>query len=202
MTATRLLFTSIVLAIAVLTTKGCASREAEFVQLPGGLYFGMTQDSFFRHCRRFNAEGRFDAGRNNFVEMDLPDSIGIPAGRLSLYPVFDSTGIVELRGAVSSRRFGGWTKHLFADSLVNETLAYLQAESPGPTFEAVSGVRPTYRRIQAHVLTIVQPSYGEYVNWVMTDLRHVDELSSEAHRLRTGTTELHPMERAHGKLVN
>ena len=193
-----------ILAVSLLAVSllACERDERASAPLPGGLFFGMSQDSFYQHCRRLNAEGLADAGRNNSVEMDLPDSIGIRAGRLALYPVFDSSGVTELRGSIFSKQFGGWTKELFADSLVDETLAYFESEYPGADFEEVSGVRPTYRRVDGHTLTIVQPSFGERVHWVMTDLRRVDERSSEAHRLRSGTVALHPLQRPTGAPAN
>lgn len=170
------------------------SPPTERFELPSGARFGMSQDTFFAVCKRGNAAGELTAGRNNLVEAELPPATGIPNGRIAVYPNFVDGEIAELHGNIFSKDFGGWTKALFADSLVDETLAYLSSTYPGPAFESVPGVRPTYRRRVGDVLMVVQPGYSDKVRFVFTDLTRVEEAASIAERLRDGTIDMHPVE--------
>lgn len=84
-----------------------------------GMYLGMTQDSFFKHCWRLNKEEVLTHGSMNMsVEYELKQLR--PTAKMNFYPNFYEGKIYEMPAMISDSQWAPWNPSSKSDSIKTE----------------------------------------------------------------------------------
>lgn len=89
-----------------------------------GLHFGMTRDSFYRHCFRLNGQGLVTNGPQNNTVLYVINGYRYPID-MNFYPEFEQEKIYKMPVVFNYQAWAPWTKDLFADKLVPDVLDLL-----------------------------------------------------------------------------
>ena len=166
------------IGIAATLLTGCigdqgssVNQEVAPAELLAGLAFGMTRDSFFRHCEAANRRGEMVEGQSAFVRLDLGDSTVALNTVLEFYPNFDSLNrIVALPGRIYSLSWAPWNSELDGVQILGPAVAYLEAELGGNPFELLADAPlPTYvkRDGQRRVYLRPDPAILQFVEFAI-----------------------------------
>jgi len=91
-----------------------------------GLYFGMAEKEFYRHCWELNKKGLIKQGPSNTtVEYIMKDELKYPAS-MNFYPSFTDGKISEMPAKFQYTGWAPWNKTLSSDSLQIDILHWFE----------------------------------------------------------------------------
>jgi hypothetical protein len=95
-----------------------------------GIYLGMPEQEFYRHCWDMNTKGVFtdgnDGSGNMCVLYKLTTGLKYPAS-MDFFPDFKDSSISKMRTSFQYVGWAPWNKHLNADHLLPDVLSMYQA---------------------------------------------------------------------------
>lgn len=108
-----------------------------------GLYLGMTEKEFYRHCWELNAQGLIrQSMRNTTVEYQIKKELKYP-GTMDFYPEFVDGKIYEMPVRYLYNGWAPWNKKLSADSLQLDILEWYKKQYGGGFLEVKHPKRGT-----------------------------------------------------------
>jgi hypothetical protein len=126
-------------ALAALIVGGCSpgktyerklNRElasgVRYDSLFMGISFGMSVETFYKHCWDLNKDSVVKQGTANMsVQYDLNEELRFPA-TMNFYPKFDSGKIVEMPVRFIYNGWAPWTKELSASNLAKDVKTWYE----------------------------------------------------------------------------
>lgn len=89
-----------------------------------GMHFGMTRDSFYRHCFALNRQGLVTNGPQNNTVLYVIEGYRYTID-MNFYPDFEQDKIFKMPVVFNYQAWAPWTKDLYADKLVPDVLELL-----------------------------------------------------------------------------
>lgn len=187
----RFSWITIVLFCAGIFQPGCKSDYEQLVQrelasgerhdsIFFGIYFGMSADSFYKHCWQLNKTKKFKQGQfNTSVEYTM-NEFKYPAV-MNFYPTFNQEGVVaEMPVMFNYKAWAPWNRKLWADSLLLQ-VKNLMEKWYGPGFMEMKhpekGTR--YVKVDGNRRIILWTVDDQYVKALYSDLTRIQKESEK-----------------------